>query len=290
MTRSPRPFTKLECSACGAEADAACNCGAPYVPASARAAAAIAKNPGKSDRAIATELGVNQSTVSRARKSTDANASVGKRTGKDGKTRKMPRAKDRSKKELPKTDAVRKALRETVEAGKPIDRQDWAKQLDVSEGTVQRAEMQERAYLEGFKAGLEEDDPLASTPTKTKKDEHPLPQPVAKGPHKWLTPQEVDPEFTGTPMEFTAKYGHVQIMTAQEYATMRFSDWASYINSLAKLAKKMPELRDVDHNWLRAPKPNEVAKLTEALEYLRPKIAKAEALLTTAVTALRSRA
>jgi hypothetical protein len=54
---------------------------------------------------------------------------------------------------LPKTDAVRESLRTTVEAGKPIDRRKWAKQLGVSEGTIQRAEMQERARLEGLKEG-----------------------------------------------------------------------------------------------------------------------------------------
>lgn len=53
-----------------------------------RAEAAIAANPEKSDRAIAAEIGVNQST--RARKRTDAGESVGKRVGQDGKARRMP--------------------------------------------------------------------------------------------------------------------------------------------------------------------------------------------------------
>jgi len=55
-------------------------CGAPYVLAGERAAEAIASNPTRSDRAIAEEIGVNQSTVSRARKRTDAPASVATRT------------------------------------------------------------------------------------------------------------------------------------------------------------------------------------------------------------------
>lgn len=52
------------------------------------AAAAIAANPDKSDRVIADEIGVNQSTVSRARKqpSGDAFASPDRHTGKDGKS------------------------------------------------------------------------------------------------------------------------------------------------------------------------------------------------------------
>jgi predicted amidophosphoribosyltransferase len=60
---------QLECSVCGAGAVASCNCGAPYVSAGVRAAEAIAKNPEKSDRAIADDLGVGSNTVRRARKS-----------------------------------------------------------------------------------------------------------------------------------------------------------------------------------------------------------------------------
>jgi hypothetical protein len=130
------------------------------------------------------------------------------------------------------------------------------------------------------------------------KKDKPRPQPVASagkvlqlhngaGP-RYLTPKEVDPEFTGTPVEFVDKYGHVQVHTAKEMATMRFADWASYVKSLAKYAREMPDLgRPVDHNWLRSPAPSDVAKLTEALDYLRPKIAEAEALLARAVAALK---
>jgi hypothetical protein len=82
------PVAKLRCEGCGTLADAACGCGLPYVPASKRAKDAIAAAPHKSDRAIAAEIGVNQSTVSRVRKRTDAPASVAKRIGRDGKARK----------------------------------------------------------------------------------------------------------------------------------------------------------------------------------------------------------
>ena len=58
--------TRLECSECGAVADAACRCGKPYVPAGTRAAAAIAASPERSDRAIADEIGVGKDTVRRA--------------------------------------------------------------------------------------------------------------------------------------------------------------------------------------------------------------------------------
>jgi len=81
------------CVDCGASARAGCNCGARYVPASEYAAKAIADNPGKSNRVIAAETGVSKDTVRRQRKPTGADAPVEKRTGKDGKARKLPERK-----------------------------------------------------------------------------------------------------------------------------------------------------------------------------------------------------
>jgi hypothetical protein len=102
-----------------------------------------------------------------------------------------------------------------------------------------------------------------------------------------LTQQEVDPDFTGTPMEFTTKYGHVQIHTAEEYARMYFGDWASIMKGLVTEYKRLPKAqRPVDHNWLRSPTPRDVTKLREALECLRPVMVEAEALLITAEAAL----
>lgn len=86
-------IARLECSACGATADAACNCGAQYLPAGTRAAEAIAANPEKSDRAIATELKVSPTTVGKARKATVHSGQLAKRVGKDGKARKLPAKK-----------------------------------------------------------------------------------------------------------------------------------------------------------------------------------------------------
>ena len=54
-----------------------------------RAAAAVAANPGKSDRAIASEIGVSHPTVAAARKATGKDFPV-ERTGLDNKTRRMP--------------------------------------------------------------------------------------------------------------------------------------------------------------------------------------------------------
>jgi hypothetical protein len=92
---APRPafqisVVRLQCSVCGAQAAASCNCGQPYVVAAGqRAAEAIKANPEKSDRAIARDIGVSQPTVSKVRKSTDNSFSVEKRIGLDGKARKL---------------------------------------------------------------------------------------------------------------------------------------------------------------------------------------------------------
>ena len=118
---------------------------------------------------------------------------------------------------------------------------------------------------------------------RPRKDEpKPVPVPV-RTPSTPRTPEEVrrwvDPEFTGTPMEFTAKYGHVQVMTAEQYATERFGAWARHVRALMASSKQSPELPEVDHNWLRSPKDVDVRRLAEALDYLRPIIAEAEVLL-----------
>jgi hypothetical protein len=62
-----------------------------YVPAHKVAKAAIQAHPEKSDRAIAAETGVGKDTVRRARQTTGANAPVGKRVGKDGRARQLPK-------------------------------------------------------------------------------------------------------------------------------------------------------------------------------------------------------
>ena len=82
----------IGCSACGTTIDAGCDCGAPYLPASERAAAAIAANPQMSDRAIAREIGVSAPTVGRARSTvTDVTVDDEPRIGIDGKARRLPR-------------------------------------------------------------------------------------------------------------------------------------------------------------------------------------------------------
>jgi hypothetical protein len=109
----------LECMGCGAHAVCQCGCGAPYVvahpwaapapapppaPATAfdRATAALAADPGRSDRAIAAEIGVSAQTVKRARAALAATpddvapdvAPDGGRLGRDGKRYRKTRTKE----------------------------------------------------------------------------------------------------------------------------------------------------------------------------------------------------
>jgi len=85
----------FRCSACGA--DRGCDCNAPAIE---KAAAALARSPEKSDRAIAAEIGVSKDTVRRAR--TGADAPVDRpRVGLDGKTRKSPIKRTISNDETP---------------------------------------------------------------------------------------------------------------------------------------------------------------------------------------------
>ena len=79
---NPTP-AKICCSACGVSADAACDCGA-------------LRNPEKSDRAIAAEIGVGNKTVSRARR-TVSRDTVAARVGLDDKARRTPARKAKKK-------------------------------------------------------------------------------------------------------------------------------------------------------------------------------------------------
>src|SRR6266481_5565577 len=92
----------MHCSECGVEAAAACDCGAPYVPAGVAAANAVAAHPEKSDRAIAAEIGVSDKTVGKARRATAEFSAVDTRVGLDGKARKQPTKEADCKQSAPK--------------------------------------------------------------------------------------------------------------------------------------------------------------------------------------------
>jgi hypothetical protein len=88
MVMTRKPTRKLICSKCGAKARAACDCGAVYEPAGIVAAKALMEHPEKSNRMIAAETGVDESTVREARKKGAGNPAV--RIGRDGKSRRLP--------------------------------------------------------------------------------------------------------------------------------------------------------------------------------------------------------
>jgi hypothetical protein len=90
---------RMACVSCGAEANASCNCGVNYQPKSIRATEAVRANPGKSDRAIAAEIGVSPMTVNRVR-ATVPDVTVDKRVGLDGKTRRAAKPKAASSKDI----------------------------------------------------------------------------------------------------------------------------------------------------------------------------------------------
>jgi|SRR6185312_14472580 len=99
MSRFPETTIKISvqrmvCTGCGAEANASCNCGKPYIPAKQRAAEAIAANPQMSDRAIAAGLGVSHETVSKARREAPVNELTPERIGLDGKVYHLPSKMD----------------------------------------------------------------------------------------------------------------------------------------------------------------------------------------------------
>jgi hypothetical protein len=105
----PISIQRMVCTGCGAEANASCNCGKPYVPKAERAREAIKANPKKSDRAIAAGIGVHHSTINEARKQLSDHPTV-ERIGLDGNTRKLPqRADDFAVKDVI-VDKIRKAV------------------------------------------------------------------------------------------------------------------------------------------------------------------------------------
>jgi transposase-like protein len=128
LERVHKQALDYQCSKCGAERG--CDCNAPAIK---KAAAALAANPQKSDRAIAAEIGISQPTVSKARKqSGDNQLSPDTHVGRDGKsysaktkrTRSSPAPKSQQnsltkklavyKRRLTKLEAEKKRLQQLV--------------------------------------------------------------------------------------------------------------------------------------------------------------------------------
>lgn len=87
ILKMPKPLTRLQCSKCGATANASCDCGVAYLPAGEIAERALKANPEKSNAIIAAETGVAKSTLHFVRnKLADQNCTPAKVIGRDGKT------------------------------------------------------------------------------------------------------------------------------------------------------------------------------------------------------------
>ena len=79
------PKAMLACTKCGAQAEAACDCGQPYIPAGQRAEAVLAASPELSDRSLAAAAGVSDFTIRHVRRRLGAQPL--RRVGKDGRLR-----------------------------------------------------------------------------------------------------------------------------------------------------------------------------------------------------------
>lgn len=79
---------QMTCTACGAEANASCNCGKPYMPKKQRVAEYDKENPRRSTRQAAADLGMSKSTVSDARQGVQDRAPEVE--GRDGKVYRLP--------------------------------------------------------------------------------------------------------------------------------------------------------------------------------------------------------
>jgi hypothetical protein len=115
----------------------------------------------------------------------------------------------------------------------------------------------------------------------------PPPKPMRQLSEMFLTPQQVDPDFKGTPLEFAAKYGHVLLHTKGEREHTKRQDalmkWVGTVADLERIGRSMLiALADLDPAALAewTSKPAKAEKLRawcdsiqlacEAISRLRP--------------------
>jgi hypothetical protein len=109
-----------------------------------------------------------------------------------------------------------------------------------------------------------------------------------------LSPEQVDPGFTGTRDEYTAVHGHVSVHTAEQKAVAYLGTITTGMRKAMRVLQETrhpPELYYIDY-WLgclRSPNERDVAKLREALEVLEPRLEEAKAWLDRAEAVLRDR-
>ena len=115
----------------------------------------------------------------------------------------------------------------------------------------------------------------------------PAPKPQKQLSEMFLTPEQVDPDFKGTPLEFTTKYGHVLLHTKDQIAQTKrqeaLSAWLGAVADLERTGRAMlVALAQVDPATIAewAGKPAKAEKLRgwcdsiqvacEAISKLRP--------------------
>lgn len=137
-------LARLQCTRCGAQANASCNCGEPYVPAAIRVKEYDKANPGRSTRAAAADLGISKSEVGRARQSvvpsgtpeTDRASGGEKVIGLDGKTYKA-----KGKAPTPKATAAPPPITEPADEPAKSARDDSGAAFDFENLKKQVAEL-----------------------------------------------------------------------------------------------------------------------------------------------------
>jgi hypothetical protein len=87
------------------------------------------------------------------------------------------------------------------------------------------------------------------------RDDAPTQAPPSRKPPptlKVLTPEQVDPDFKGTPLDFSTKYGHVNLYTKQQIEQTKRQDalmeWLGMVADLDRIGRGMlSALAKVDH-------------------------------------------
>jgi hypothetical protein len=168
---------RMVCTGCGSEANATCNCGLPYKPKAERAKEAIEANPGKSDRAIAKEIGVSHTAVQNARKATGKLLPVDEHVGLDGKTRRLPQRSEPEEEEAAEKEhqeglrviAARGFLNRAIEA-KKICTIEKLQSSDVTNEMIQAAYDAATAW-ETSASQLEKEDHLGTSAANAEDDD-----------------------------------------------------------------------------------------------------------------------
>jgi hypothetical protein len=80
-------------------------------------------------------------------------------------------------------------------------------------------------------------------PDVMRDDPPPPPKPTKQLSEMFLTPEQVDPDFKGTPLQFTTKYGHVLLHTKEQIEQHKRQDalmaWLGMMADLERVARTM---------------------------------------------------